>query len=98
MQAKPVDRLPAGDQWRYELKLDGYRALAIKTDTGVRLISRNETNLSAQFAELVEAIGQLPMRAGVLDGEIVALDAAGRPSFQALQHLRSPRRGRAAIT
>jgi ATP-dependent DNA ligase len=60
MQAKPVDRLPAGDQWRYELKLDGYRSLAIKSDAGVRLISRNETDLSAQFPELVECYGLTP--------------------------------------
>jgi restriction system protein len=42
LQAKLVDRLPAGDHWRYELKLDGYRALAIKTGSVVKLISRNE--------------------------------------------------------
>jgi ATP-dependent DNA ligase len=42
MQAKLVDRLPVGEQWRYELKLDGYRAIAIKMTSGVNLISRNE--------------------------------------------------------
>ena len=81
MQAKLVDRLPTGDQWRYELKLDGYRALAIKTTAGVRLISRNERDLSGAYPELVEAVRQLPVREGVLDGEIVAVDVAGKPLF-----------------
>jgi bifunctional non-homologous end joining protein LigD len=63
MQAKLVDRLPVGEQWRYELKLDGYRALAIKTGSGVKLISRNQKSLSGQFPEVVEAAGLLPRRA-----------------------------------
>jgi ATP-dependent DNA ligase len=53
---------------RYELKLDGYRAEAIKPECRVRLISRNRKDLSAAYPE------------------IVAVDPAGRPSFQALQH------------
>jgi hypothetical protein len=51
---------PAGDQWRYELKLDGYRAIAIKTASGVKLISRNEKDLSGDYPELVKAVRQLP--------------------------------------
>jgi bifunctional non-homologous end joining protein LigD len=92
MQAKPVDQLPVGEQWRYELKLDGYRALAIKTAAGVKLISRNENDLSAVYPEIVAGVRLLPLRQGVLDGEIVAVDEAGRPSFQMLQHLGSPGR------
>src|SRR4051794_19496377 len=87
MQCKLVRSLPAGEGWRYELKLDGYRAEAIKTAAGVRLISRNQKDLSAAYPEIVAAVRQLPMHAGVLDGEIVAIDANGRPSFQGLQPL-----------
>lgn len=87
MQCKIVDRLPVGEEWRYELKLDGYRAEAVKTAAGVRLISRNQKDLTGDYPELVEAVQALGMREGVLDGEIVAVDASGRPSFQTLQHL-----------
>jgi bifunctional non-homologous end joining protein LigD len=92
MQAKLVDQLPVGQQWRYELKLDGYRALAIKTTAGVNLISRNENDLSSDYPEIVESVRLLPLRQGMLDGEIVVVDEAGRPSFQLLQHLGSPGR------
>jgi bifunctional non-homologous end joining protein LigD len=92
MQCKLVDRLPSGDQWRYELKLDGYRAEAIKTSAGVRLISRNQKDLSTAYPEIVEAFERLPIREGVFDGEIVAVDPSGKPSFQQLQHLGQPGR------
>jgi ATP-dependent DNA ligase len=97
MQAKLVDCLPEGDQWRYELKLDGFRALAIKTAAGVQLISRNRKSLSEQFPQLLEAVCLLPMGEGVLDGEIVAVDEAGKPSFQALQFLGRTKTVRASI-
>src|SRR5262249_3985945 len=92
MKCKLVDRLPAGEQWRYELKLDGYRALVIKSRAGVRLISRNKKTLSNDYPEIVEAVQTLPLSKGVLDGEIVAVDETGKPSFQALQHAATPRR------
>lgn len=86
MQCKLLRSLPSGPDWRYELKLDGYRAEGIKTPDGVRLISRNQKDLSAAYPEVTDAVGQLPLRQGVLDGEIVAVESAGRPSFQGLQH------------
>ena len=92
MQCKPVGSLPSGPNWRYELKLDGYRAEAIKTAAGIHLISRNQMDLSPAYPEIIDALAKLPMRQGVLDGEIVAVDAAGRPSFQALQHAAAPGR------
>lgn len=90
MQCKLVDRLPVGDQWRYELKLDGYRALAIKTEAGVRLISRNRNDLSRDYPEIIEAVSRLVVQKAVIDGEIVAVGELGRPSFQALQHAQRP--------
>ena len=87
MQAKLVDRLPVGEHWRYELKLDGYRAIAIKMASGVKLISRSEKDLSADYPELVQALSLIPIGEAVPDGEVVVLDEYGKPSFQALQHL-----------
>jgi bifunctional non-homologous end joining protein LigD len=87
MQCKLVPELPEGDDWLYELKFDGYRALAIKDNKTVRLISRNNKILNSRYPELVNAVGQLPFESIVLDGEIVALDENGLPSFQKLQNL-----------
>jgi bifunctional non-homologous end joining protein LigD len=86
MQAKVVDQLPSGKEWLYELKLDGYRVVAVKMGDTVRLISRNENDLTRAYPEVAKGVGQLSLHDGVLDGEIVALDANGKPSFQALQH------------
>lgn len=55
-------------------------------------MSRNKKELSSDYPEIVEEIRELPMKAGVLDGEIVALDASGKPSFQDLQQAPAPSR------
>src|SRR5918993_91255 len=68
--------------WLFELKLDGYRLLA---SAGPRLFSRNGNDLSHCFPEVSGAVAALPVAGLVLDGELVALDEAGRPSFQRLQ-------------
>jgi bifunctional non-homologous end joining protein LigD len=73
-------------QWRYEPKLDGYRVLAFVQGTSVRLHSRRGLDLTHCFPELVADLAAQCIEAMVLDGEIVALDAAGRPSFNALQN------------
>ena len=72
--------------WRYEPKLDGYRVLAYLEGGSVRLQSRRGLQLTQLFPELVADLAQQPVGTMVLDGEIVALDAAGRPSFNALQN------------
>jgi bifunctional non-homologous end joining protein LigD len=69
--------------WLFELKLDGYRLLA---SAGPRLFSRNGNDLSHCFPEVTRAVAALPVNGLVMDGEVVALDDAGRPSFQRLQH------------
>ncbi len=86
MLATPAATLPVGPDWTYEVKWDGYRALAVKTGTRVRLISRNEKELTRDYPRVVAAVAALGAEDLVLDGEIVALDQDGRPSFQALQH------------
>jgi DNA ligase D-like protein (predicted ligase) len=77
--------LPQGNQWQYELKLDGYRALAVKTAGQVQLVSRNNKDLGTRYPTVAEALRTLPDET-TLDGEIVALEESGRPSFHALQN------------
>jgi bifunctional non-homologous end joining protein LigD len=86
MKALPVDRLPEGD-WFYEIKHDGYRALAFRKGKEVRLISRNNKPLN--YPTLVDSLKKLPAEQVVLDGEIAALDEKGRSSFQLLQLFKS---------
>jgi bifunctional non-homologous end joining protein LigD len=84
MLARPVSAVPHGE-WLFELKFDGYRAVILKQDDEVGLVSRNEKNLGAKFPEIVEAARELKVREAIIDGEIVAVDEEGRPSFQLLQ-------------
>lgn len=84
MKALSVDALPAG-RWRLELKLDGYRAIAVINRGEVELWSRNRKPLTDDYPEIVAALKKLPCANAVLDGEIVALDAEGRSRFQLLQ-------------
>jgi len=85
MKPRLVEKPPPTGDWIYELKFDGIRAIAVKIDKKVRLISRNGNELGARFLEIVDAVKQLGARECVLDGEIVALDEEGRSSFQLLQ-------------
>ena len=67
------ETLPEGAEWQYELKLDGYRALAIKTSGKVRLRSRNDNDFNSRYPGIVNALAPLPDDT-VIDGEVVALD------------------------
>ena len=80
-----TEKLPEGKEWLYELKLDGYRALAIKKGGRVHLRSRNDNDFSTRYPGLVKALAPMPDDT-VIDGEVVALDEAGRPSFNILQN------------
>jgi bifunctional non-homologous end joining protein LigD len=80
-----TDSLPSGEQWLYELKLDGYRAIAFKRNGDVSLRSRNDNDFNVRYPSVVKALGKLPDNT-VIDGEIVAFDHEGRPSFNALQN------------
>jgi bifunctional non-homologous end joining protein LigD len=84
MKARLTERPPPGD-WLYEIKWDGYRAMALLGSHTVRLLSRNNKDLGSKFPELLPAFTDLKTSDTIIDGEIVALDEAGRPSFQLLQ-------------
>jgi bifunctional non-homologous end joining protein LigD len=86
MLAETGDGPQSNPQWRYEPKLDGYRVIAFVAGARVRLQSRRGLDLTPFFPELAEELAAQPAGQLILDGEIVALDAAGRPSFHALQN------------
>jgi ATP-dependent DNA ligase len=83
-----TDALPDSQQWLYELKLDGYRAIAFRRGGTVHLRSRNDKDFSSRYPGVVNALAMLPDDT-VIDGEVVAFDPDGRPSFNALQNFGS---------
>ena len=99
MLARPVSSLPSGANWLYELKLDGYRALVLKTggsrkadgaakaSSAVTIFSRRGNILNVPFPSIARAFTFLPHDT-LIDGELVVLDDHGKPSFNALQHSR----------
>jgi ATP-dependent DNA ligase len=88
MECLSASKLPEGEQWVYEVKLDGYRTVAVKVDLDLILYSRREKVLNKQFPDIVAALRELPPGT-VVDGEIVALEDAGRPTFNLPQNFRS---------
>jgi bifunctional non-homologous end joining protein LigD len=97
MKARLEAQLPTDDHWCFEVKLDGIRAIAVKTGKKVALYSRRPRDISAEYPEIVSALASLPVHSLVLDGEIVALESGGRTSFQALQNARSEGRGKQSL-
>jgi bifunctional non-homologous end joining protein LigD len=86
MTARVVQALPEGADWIYEVKLDGYRALLLKDLDRVQVRSHNDKDLTASYPSVHAAALRLQARTAVVDGEVVAVDERGHPSFQALQH------------
>jgi bifunctional non-homologous end joining protein LigD len=86
MKCRPREEVPEGEDWLYELKFDGYRSLAICERGEALLMSRNRKTLNPRFPGLAAEVAKLPVRNAILDGEIVAMDANNRPSFQILQN------------
>jgi bifunctional non-homologous end joining protein LigD len=85
MLLQRTDALPSGDGWQYEVKLDGYRAIGFRRNGAVHLRSRNDRDFNSRYPAVVAALAGLPDDT-VVDGEIVALDTDGRPSFNTLQN------------
>jgi bifunctional non-homologous end joining protein LigD len=86
MHAEIGDSAFTSSDWMWEPKLDGYRALVFINNAGVSLRSRRGLELGDDFPRLLAALGDQSVEGMVLDGEIVAFDASGKPSFGAMQN------------
>jgi bifunctional non-homologous end joining protein LigD len=96
MKALGASTLPTGI-WQCEVKLDGYRALAVINNGTVELWSRNHKPLSGEFPEIESELAKLKCRSAVIDGEVVALDEKGRSRFQLLQNRGSGDRSKTIV-
>ncbi|HEU4384730.1 MAG TPA: DNA ligase D [Anaeromyxobacteraceae bacterium] len=85
MLAESRDRPFSGEGWLFELKYDGFRLLASRDGAAAALRYRSGADATALYPEVAKALRALPCRRALLDGEVVVLDASGKPSFQALQ-------------
>ncbi|WP_316977062.1 DNA ligase D [Shumkonia mesophila] len=80
-----VEDVPDGKGWLFEVKFDGYRALAAVSGNDVRVFTRNGLDWTAKFSQLAQVLARLDLDGVLLDGEVVAVDAAGRSNFSTLQ-------------
>src|SRR5438067_574666 len=88
MECALVSKLPGGSDWTFEAKLDGYRAIGVRTSREAILYSRNGNNFNKRYPHVAEALRDLPTDT-VIDGEVVASEDSGRPDFHALQHFKA---------
>ena len=93
MLATSVDKPFDSPEWLFEIKWDGYRAVCFLENGKRRLVSRNQNDLTGQFSELQSLPKLIKAQTAVLDGEIVALDEQGRPSFSLMQQRTGIRQG-----
>jgi len=85
MLAEPVEEPFDGAEWLFEIKWDGYRAIAFVESGKVRLVSRNQNDLTPRYPELKDMAQSIQAKTAVLDGEVVALDEEGKASFSLMQ-------------
>jgi ATP-dependent DNA ligase len=85
---RPAKEPPAGPGWIHEIKHDGFRIIARREATGVRLITRNGYDLAARFPLAAAAIAALPARSCVVDGEAIAVDDNGLSVFDLIRYRR----------
>lgn len=86
----PAKRPPAGTDWIHEIKHDGFRIMARRDGAGVRLITRNGHDFSNRFPFIALAIGALPARSCVIDGEAIVCDENGLAVFELIRGHRTP--------
>jgi bifunctional non-homologous end joining protein LigD len=85
MLAESIDKPFDGAEWLFEIKWDGYRAIAFIENGQTRLVSRNQIDLTARYPELKNMAQMVKAKTAILDGEVVALDAEGKASFSLMQ-------------
>ena len=85
MLAETIDEPFDGDDWLFEIKWDGYRAVTFLEDGNVRLVSRNQNDLTPRYPELKHMAESIKAKNAILDGEVVALDEEGKASFSLMQ-------------
>jgi bifunctional non-homologous end joining protein LigD len=85
MLAESVEKAFDGAEWLFEIKWDGYRAIAFVDSGKVRLVSRNQNDLTPRYPELKDMAKFVQARTAILDGEVVALDDEGKASFSLMQ-------------
>jgi bifunctional non-homologous end joining protein LigD len=93
MLAKTAVQAPQGADWLAEIKWDGIRAIVTVDEGTLKLVSRNQRDITKHYPDLAGIVAQIRARRAVLDGEIVCLEPSGRPSFEVLQqrmNLRTP--------
>jgi bifunctional non-homologous end joining protein LigD len=83
-----TDKLPSGSQWLHEIKHDGFRVIARKDGAKVRLYSRPGNDLTYRFPLIVESLARLRASSCIIDGEAVACDESGVPSFDHIRYRR----------
>ena len=97
MLATAIEKPFDNPDWLFEIKWDGYRAVAFIDDGRVRFVSRNQNDLTGQYPELATLPKFVKARRAILDGEIVALDDEGRPSFSLMQQRTGFRPGKSRL-
>lgn len=85
MLAESIDEAFDGDDWLFEIKWDGYRAITFIENGKARLVSRNQNELTPRYPELKDMASSIKAKNAILDGEVVALDDDGRASFSLMQ-------------
>jgi bifunctional non-homologous end joining protein LigD len=84
----PAVEPPSGPGWVHEIKHDGFRIIALRSEDRVRLFTRNGYDFAARFPKIVAAVKALPLRSCLIDGEAIVLNADGLSVFDLLRHRR----------
>jgi bifunctional non-homologous end joining protein LigD len=85
MLATSIEGAFDSPEWFFEIKWDGYRAIAFLEKNTVRLVSRNQNDLTGQYSDLQDMAQFVDAKTAILDGEVIAMDEAGRSSFSLMQ-------------